>query len=97
MQILDFVLLLVLNVDMMISSVKQFDYELPEELIAQVPIEPRTASRLLHLDRTTGDFTHRMFERILSLVTSDDLIVFNDTKVFPARLFGRKSTGGKGS
>ena len=71
-----------------------FDYNLPPELIAQTPIEPRDASRLLVLDRRTGGITHRVFRDILEYLRPGDLLVGNDSRVIPARLHGVKPTGG---
>ena len=76
-------------------KVAEFDYELPPELIAQHPAAERTASRLLHLDGRTGEITDRVFADFPDLVTRDDLLVMNDTRVIKARLTGKKSTGGK--
>ncbi len=73
--------------------VKDFDYELPQELIAQKPIEPRDASRLLVVDKSTGGMEHRHFHEIIDYLRPDDVLVFNDTRVIPARLFGYKDTG----
>ena len=67
-----------------------FDYELPTDLIAQVPIEPRDASRLLVLRRDTGEIEHRRFTDILDYLRPDDLMVFNQSRVIPARLVGRR-------
>jgi S-adenosylmethionine:tRNA ribosyltransferase-isomerase len=73
-----------------------FDYNLPPEYIAQTPLEPRDASRLLVLDRATGRLAHRRFHEIGEYLRPGDLLVFNDSRVIPARLFGRKSaTGGR--
>lgn len=72
-----------------------FDYELPEELIAQKPIEPRDASRLLVLNRETGTIYHGSFRDIENYLTEGDVLVVNNTRVIPARLYGRKSTGAK--
>ena len=72
-----------------------FRYHLPKELIAQDPVHPRDTSDLLILNRRNGDIRHRKFHEIVGLFESDDVMVVNDTKVLPARLFGRKSTGGK--
>ncbi|MBQ6376733.1 MAG: tRNA preQ1(34) S-adenosylmethionine ribosyltransferase-isomerase QueA [Lachnospiraceae bacterium] len=73
-----------------------FYYELPEELIAQDPLTDRSASRLLHLDRRTGEVTHDSFKNICSYLREGDTLVINDTKVIPARLLGTKSgTGAK--
>lgn len=76
-------------------QVKDFDYELPEELIARFPLETRSESRLLCVDGNTGKREHRHFTDILDLLNPGDLLVFNDTRVIPARLFGHKSSGGK--
>lgn len=72
-----------------------FDFSLPPELIAQYPCLPRSASRLLCLDKTTGGIKHKCFNELPELLSPNDLLVFNDTKVIPARLFGKKITGGK--
>jgi S-adenosylmethionine:tRNA ribosyltransferase-isomerase len=71
-----------------------FDYALPEELVAQEPVSPRDASRLLVL-RPEGPVEHRTFAELDALLAPGDLLVFNDTKVIPARLVGRKESGGK--
>jgi len=71
-----------------------FHYELPPSLIAQHPLAERSASRLLTLDGASGALTDRGFKDLPSLLEPGDLLVFNDTKVVPARLFGRKETGG---
>ena len=67
-----------------------FYYELPEELIAQDPLEDRSASRLMHLDRETGEVSHGHFRDILTYLKAGDCLVINDTKVIPARLYGHK-------
>jgi S-adenosylmethionine:tRNA ribosyltransferase-isomerase len=72
-----------------------FDYALPQELIAQFPPEQRGASRLLHLDGRTGALADRSFRDIVELVAPRDVIVLNDTRVIKARLVGRKKTGGR--
>ena len=72
-----------------------FDFDLPEDLIAQFPAEQRAASRLLCLDGNTGELTDRMFSDLLQLVKAGDVMVFNDTRVIKARLFGAKQSGGK--
>jgi S-adenosylmethionine:tRNA ribosyltransferase-isomerase len=72
-----------------------FNYLLPEALIAQKPLENRDASRLLCMNRDTGEITDRQFTDFIDLINDKDLLVFNDTKVIPARLFGKKSSGGK--
>jgi len=71
-----------------------FAFELPRELIAQVPLQQRSASRLLLLDAAAGRREDRAFRDLPDLLQPGDLLVFNDTRVFPARLHGRKSTGG---
>lgn len=73
--------------------VSDFDYQLPSELIAQQPVEPRDHSRLLLLDRTKKVYTDRMFYELPHLLSPGDLLVFNDTKVIPARLFAVKEGG----
>jgi S-adenosylmethionine:tRNA ribosyltransferase-isomerase len=77
------------NLDYVLVS--EFHYHLPEELIAQEPLADRAASRLLQLDAATGRFEDRQFREFPELLRPGDLIVFNNTKVFPARLFGRRS------
>lgn len=74
---------------------QDFHYELPPELIAQHPLAERTASRLLVLDGASGQYTDHMFRELPKLLRPEDLLVFNDTRVIPARLFGRKPGGGK--
>lgn len=71
--------------------VSEFDYELPQELIAQEPLEDRAASRMLRLDRRTGEYRDGAFRDLPDLLRADDLVVFNNTRVFPARLFGHRS------
>lgn len=74
----------------------EFDYFLPQELIAQHPCEPRDHSRLLVLDKNTGAISHQHFFDLLQYVNAGDTLVFNDTRVIPARLIGSKAeTGGK--
>jgi S-adenosylmethionine:tRNA ribosyltransferase-isomerase len=72
-----------------------FFYHLPESLIAQKPLQQRSSSRLLCLDKTTGNIADRQFTDFIDLININDLLVFNDTKVIPARLFGNKASGGK--
>lgn len=73
-----------------------FDYDLPTEFIAQSPVEPRDSSRLMVLDRKTGEITHSVFREIGQFLHPGDVLVLNETRVIPARLFARKSsTGGK--
>ncbi len=76
-------------------QVSQFDYDLPPALIAQTPVEPRHASRLMVLNRATGYITHHSFTHLVELLQPGDIVVANDSRVIPARLFGRKQSGGK--
>ncbi|MDN3650585.1 tRNA preQ1(34) S-adenosylmethionine ribosyltransferase-isomerase QueA [Reinekea marina] len=76
-------------------QVSDFDFDLPDAQIARHPTPNRTGSRLLHLDGPTGDIQHLNFPDIESLVNPGDLLVFNNTRVIPARLFGQKVSGGK--
>ncbi len=71
-----------------------FDYALPDELVAQVPTEPRDHSRLLVLDRSSGEVEHRRFYEIGDYLRSGDVLVLNESRVIPARLLGRKAGGG---
>ncbi len=73
---------------------KDFWYDLPEELIAQTPLERRDASRLMVMDRATGAVTHRHFYDIMEYLHPGDCLVMNDSRVLPARLLGRRPTGG---
>ncbi len=73
---------------------KDFDYELPEELIAQTPLKDRSASRLLVLDKENGNITHDTFTNIINYLEKGDVLVLNDTKVIPARLIGTKEKTG---
>lgn len=75
--------------------VSDFDYELPEELIAQMPTDKRENSRMLVLNRATHTIEHKHFYDIVDLIEPDSLLVLNDTKVLPARLRGEKETGAK--
>jgi S-adenosylmethionine:tRNA ribosyltransferase-isomerase len=72
-----------------------FHYDLPRELIAQNPLPRRSDSRLLHLALSTGQCSDRQFRDLPGLLDAGDLLVFNDTRVIPARLFGRKESGGR--
>ena len=75
--------------------VADFSFDLPDELIARFPKADRTSSRLLSLDGLSGAVEHKIFSDILELVNENDLLVFNNTKVIPARMFGQKESGGK--
>ena len=76
-------------------QVSDFTFDLPEHLIAQYPAAERTASRLMHLDSETGTVNHYHFADLPSLVNCGDLMVFNNTRVIPARFHGKKASGGK--
>ena len=75
-------------------NVSDFDYDLPEELIAQDPLADRSSSRLLVLDKRSGDIHHRVFRDIVEELRAGDVLVLNNTKVIPARLYGRKADTG---
>ncbi len=72
-----------------------FQYELPSELIAQLPLDQRSASRLLCFDKLSGALSDRIFSDLPALLNPGDLLVFNNTEVIPARLFGKKASGGR--
>ena len=72
-----------------------FTYTLPPELIAQAPLPERSASRLLCLDGTSGSLQDALFTALPDLLRPGDLLVFNDTRVLPARVFGHKASGGR--
>ena len=72
-----------------------FDYHLPESSIAQTPIEPRDSSRLLVLHRDTGKLEHKIFREVGEYLRPNDLLVLNQTRVIPARIYAHKSTGGR--
>lgn len=76
-------------------KVSDFSFELPPALIARYPKQDRSASRLLSLDGNSGELKHLNFTDIVDLIDQKDLLIFNDTRVIPARLFGEKETGGK--
>ncbi|WP_218311949.1 tRNA preQ1(34) S-adenosylmethionine ribosyltransferase-isomerase QueA [Alteromonas antoniana] len=76
-------------------KLKDFSFELPEHLIAKYPTEKRADSRLLHLNGISGRTSHRQFKDMVELVEPGDLLVFNNTRVMPARLLGKKETGGQ--
>jgi len=76
-------------------NIEDYDYNLPDELIAQVPLPDRDTSRLLVVDRSTGSLKDRHFLDLPELLAPGDLLVVNNTKVVPARLFGRKESGGR--
>lgn len=74
-------------------NLSDFDYSLPKKLIAQEPLADRSASRLMVVDRDTGRIEHKFFKDIIDYLSVDDCLALNDTRVLPARLFGRKTTG----
>ena len=74
---------------------RDFYYDLPQHLIAQYPAKHRTDSRLLYIDRKHASIQHRQFTDFPDLLKPNDVLVFNNTRVIPARLFGHKATGGK--
>jgi len=76
-------------------NLSDFNYDLPEELIGQKAIEPRDSCKLLVLDKKSGIISHLVFRDLVSLLDDNFVLVLNDTKVFPARLYGHKDTGGK--
>ncbi|MBR6150179.1 MAG: tRNA preQ1(34) S-adenosylmethionine ribosyltransferase-isomerase QueA [Lachnospiraceae bacterium] len=71
-----------------------FYFDLPQELIAQDPLEDRSASRLLHLDKLTGEVSHHIFKEVPGFLKPGDCLVLNNTKVIPARLLGQRESGG---
>ena len=75
-------------------KLEDFDYVLPEELIAQVPLENRAASRLMVLDKETGEVEHHHFPHIVEELEAGDCLILNDTRVLPARLIGEKKETG---
>ena len=79
----------------LLMKTSDFDYHLPETSIAQTPLEPRDSSRLLVLNRQTGELKHRIFREIGDYLRLGDLLVLNQTRVIPARIYARKPTGGK--
>jgi S-adenosylmethionine:tRNA ribosyltransferase-isomerase len=78
-----------------VHSLSDYDYELPADLIAQAPAARRDRSRLMRLKRRTGAWSHHRFDRLADRLAAGDVLVVNDTAVIPARLVGRKATGGK--
>jgi len=76
-------------------KLSEFDYSLPKELIAQYPVRERQKCRLMVLDRSKRSIAHKTFEDITGYFNEGDLVVLNDTKVMPARLFGKRKTGGR--
>ena len=75
-------------------NIEEFDYDLPKELIAQTPLEDRSSSRLLVLNKNNGKIKHEHFYNIVNYLKKGDVLVLNDTKVIPARLIGVKEETG---
>ena len=80
--------------DKNLESISSYQFDLPEELIAQKPCSPRDASRLMVIDRASGEIFEIKFRDLIELFEPGDSLVFNDTKVIRARLIGKKETGG---
>src|SRR5215208_6915506 len=78
-----------------VMKTSDFEYNLPESSIAQTPVEPRDSSRLLVLHRDTGEVEHRIFRDMGDYLRAGDLLVLNQTRVIPARIYARKDTGGR--
>ncbi|HDK80946.1 MAG TPA: tRNA preQ1(34) S-adenosylmethionine ribosyltransferase-isomerase QueA, partial [Nitrospirae bacterium] len=76
-------------------KLSEFDYHLPKDLIAQYPADERDTSRLMVISRKTGDIQHKQFRNIIDYLKPGDVLVLNDAKVIPARLYGAKQSGGK--
>lgn len=76
------------------NDLSAYEYDLPKELIAQYPVSPRDDSRLLVVDRKSGEMTEMVFRELVGFLDQNDRLVFNNTRVIPARLFGKKETGG---
>lgn len=77
-----------------IYDINYYDYDLPEELIAQTPLKDRSSSKLLVLDKNTGEIKEEVFKNIVNYLKPGDVLVLNDTKVIPARLIGVKENTG---
>ena len=75
-------------------KLSQFKFNLPDELIAKYPAKNRDESRLMVINKKTGDIEHKTFKDILDYYNDKDVFIFNDTKVFPARLYGNKEKTG---
>ena len=76
-------------------KLSDFDYYLPDSLIAKYPLEKRDNSKMLVLDKITGEIKHKHFFDIVDYLNKDDILILNNTKVIPARLLGKKETGAK--
>ena len=77
------------------SLVSQYDYNLPKELIAQNPLEKREFCKMLYLNKTTGEISHKHFYDVINYLNKDDILVLNDTKVYPARIIAKRKTGAR--
>ncbi len=75
--------------------IEEFNFDLPQHLIAQTPLQKRDSSRLLVLNKNTKSFSDKKFTEFIDFLNPNDLLIFNDTRVIKARLFGKKITGGK--
>jgi len=76
-------------------KITDYDYHLPDEMIAQTPVEPRDECKLMVIDKETGDIEHKIFKDIIDYLNPGDILVVNNTKVIPARIYGQKTTGAK--
>ena len=76
-------------------KLSDFHFDLPENLIARYPTEKRNSSRLMQLNGSSGEVSHKQFTDIVALIDQGDLLIFNNTRVIPARLLGQKESGGK--
>ena len=73
-------------------NIEEYNYDLPQELIAQTPLKNRSDSKLLIMDKNNGELKEDIFKNVIDYITPDDILVLNDTKVIPARLIGEKKT-----
>ena len=78
-----------------LNQKNQFKYDLPEKLIAQRPIEPRDSSKLMVINKESGEISHKIFYEITDFLNPGDCLILNDSKVIPARLFGEDTKSGK--
>lgn len=76
-------------------NISKFDYQLDKSFIAREPANPRDSSKLLILDKQTGNISHKIFHDLADILTANDILVFNETKVSPSKIIGKKETGGK--
>src|SRR6056297_1843119 len=80
---------------LLMYKITDYDYHLPDEMIAQTPVEPRDECKLMVIDKETGDIEHKIFKDIIDYLNPGDILVVNNTKVIPARIYGQKTTGAK--